>query len=377
MSWIKKSALWCAFGGAVAMAVVIWGTWQGVHYTSTTEFCLSCHSMHTAEAEYKTSVHFRNASGVRAECKDCHIPPGAIPTLVRKVVALNDFWHTFVSPTIDTPEKFKQKRAELAQREWARMSANNSATCKSCHRYDAMDHAKQSANAAAQMTAAAAKDSNCIDCHKGIAHQKPDTSSGFRDRYKQLQRQAKTLPAAATLYSIAQKPLTAVAQGPVGKAMLFPATEVRVLKKEGDSVQLELTGWRENKGQGRVISQYMGKRVFSAVLDASLMDNVTVLQTQTDPESHAQWQQVRVIAWSSASDLVGSIEPVWQYTEQMLQSSCSSCHSTPPTNRFTANGWIAGLKAMSTYYRLSPVEERTLLKYLQTHASDVPATTTQ
>ncbi|VEA76186.1 cytochrome c-type protein [Salmonella enterica subsp. arizonae] len=26
---------------------------------------------------------------------------------------------------------------------------------------------------------------------------------------------------------------------------------------------------------------------------------------------------------------------------------------------------------MSTYYRLNPVEERTLLKYLQTHASDV------
>ena len=29
---------------------------------------------------------------------------------------------------------------------------------------------------------------------------------------------------------------------------------------------------------------------------------------------------------------------------------------------------------MSTYYRLNPVEERTLLKYLQTHASDVSDT---
>lgn len=371
MSWIKKNALWCALGGAVVMAIVIWGTWQGVHYTSTTEFCLSCHSMRTPGEEYKTSVHFRNASGVRAECKDCHIPPGVVPTLMRKTEALNDLYHTFISPSIDTPEKFNAKRAELAQREWARMSANNSVACKSCHSYEAMDHGKQSANAAAQMTAAAAKDSNCIDCHKGIAHHKPDMSSGFRDRYKQLQQQGEKLSTATTLFSLSEKTLTATAGAPAGKALLFPATQVKVLQKEGSNVQLEVTGWRESKGRGRVITQYMGKRVFSAVLDASLLENVKVLQTQTDPGSHQEWQQVSVTAWTSAQGLIDSITPVWEYSDQMLQSTCSTCHSTPPATRYTANGWIAGLKAMSTYYRLNPVEERTLLKYLQTHASDV------
>lgn len=371
MSWIKKNALWWALGGAVVMAIVIWGTWQGVHYTSTTEFCLSCHSMRTSGDEYKTSVHFRNASGVRAECKDCHIPPGVVPTLMRKTEALNDLYHTFISPSIDTPEKFNAKRAELAQREWARMSANNSAACKSCHSYEAMDHGKQSANAAAQMTAAAAKDSNCIDCHKGIAHHKPDMSSGFRDRYKQLQQQAEKLSTATTLFSLSEKTLTATAGAPAGKALLFPATQVKVLQKEGSNVQLEVTGWRESKGRGRVLTQYMGKRIFSAVLDASLLENVKVLQTQTDPGSHQEWQQVSVTAWTSAQGLIDSITPVWEYSDQMLQSTCSACHSTPPVTRYTANGWIAGLKAMSTYYRLNPVEERTLLKYLQTHASDV------
>ncbi|HEF0060692.1 pentaheme c-type cytochrome TorC [Citrobacter sp. RHBSTW-00271] len=371
MSWIKKNALWWALGGAVVMAIVIWGTWQGVHYTSTTEFCLSCHSMRTSGDEYKTSVHFRNASGVRAECKDCHIPPGVVPTLMRKTEALNDLYHTFISPSIDSPEKFNAKRAELAQREWARMSANNSAACKSCHSYEAMDHGKQSANAAAQMTAAAAKDSNCIDCHKGIAHHKPDMSSGFRDRYKQLQQQAEKLSTATTLFSLSEKTLTATAGAPAGKALLFPATQVKVLQKEGSNVQLEVTGWRESKGRGRVLTQYMGKRIFSAVLDASLLENVKVLQTQTDPGSHQEWQQVSVTAWTSAQGLIDSIIPVWEYSDQMLQSTCSACHSTPPATRYTANGWIAGLKAMSTYYRLNPVEERTLLKYLQTHASDV------
>lgn len=371
MSWIRKSALWCVFAGAVVMALAIWGAWQGVHYTSTTEFCLSCHSMRTAGEEYKTSVHFRNASGVRAECKDCHIPPGIVPTLVRKTQALNDLYHTFISPSIDTPEKFTAKRAELAQREWARMSANNSAACQSCHSYEAMDHGKQSANAAAQMTAAAAKNSNCIDCHKGIAHHKPDMSSGFRDRYKQLQHQGASLSQVSTLFSLSEKALTATAGSAAGKALLFPATEVKVLQKEGNNLQLEVTGWRESKGRGRVITQYMGKRVFSAVLDDALMANVNVLQTQVDPDSHQQWQQVSVTAWTSAQDFINTLDPIWEYSDQMLQSTCSACHSTPPTRRYTANGWIAGLKAMSTYYRLNPVEERTLLKYLQTHASDV------
>lgn len=74
---------------------------------------------------------------------------------------------------------------------------------------------------------------------------------------------------------------------------------------------------------------------------------------------------------SPATGFINNVDPLWQYADQMLQSTCSACHSTPPTTRYTANGWIAGLKAMSTYYRLNPVEERTLLKYLQTHASDV------
>ncbi len=59
-------------------------------------------------------------------------------------------YQTFIAHSIDTPEKFEAKRAELAEREWARMKENNSATCRSCHNYDAMDHAKQHPEAARQ-----------------------------------------------------------------------------------------------------------------------------------------------------------------------------------------------------------------------------------
>ncbi len=100
----------------------------------------------------KQSVHFQNASGVRAECHDCHTPPLIFPGMVkRKLEASNDLYQTFIAHSIDTPEKFEAKRAELAEREWARMKENNSATCRSCHNYDAMDHAKQNPEAARQM----------------------------------------------------------------------------------------------------------------------------------------------------------------------------------------------------------------------------------
>lgn len=45
MSWIRKKTLWLFIAGAAAMLMLVWGGWQGVHQTSTTEFCLSCHSM--------------------------------------------------------------------------------------------------------------------------------------------------------------------------------------------------------------------------------------------------------------------------------------------------------------------------------------------
>lgn len=91
MVWIKRRGLWWAVVGAVIALIAIFGTWQGIHYTSTTEFCLSCHSMGTVGNEYKQSIHFKNASGVRAECRDCHIPPGIIPTIVRKQKRLTTF----------------------------------------------------------------------------------------------------------------------------------------------------------------------------------------------------------------------------------------------------------------------------------------------
>jgi nitrate/TMAO reductase-like tetraheme cytochrome c subunit len=46
------------------------------HYSSTNEFCTSCHSMTYVEEEYQKSVHYNPVSGVRAGCGDCHVSAG-------------------------------------------------------------------------------------------------------------------------------------------------------------------------------------------------------------------------------------------------------------------------------------------------------------
>lgn len=155
-----------------------------VQHTSTVDFCTSCHEMrNTVYEEYKKSVHFNNAHGVRASCSDCHIPHDWSKTLARKVLAVKDVYHHLVG-TIDTPEKFEAKRLELAQKVWARMKADDSRECRNCHSFDAMEFDDQRPRAKKQHENAQRDNMTCIDCHKGIAH-KPVHNQIKKDESKE------------------------------------------------------------------------------------------------------------------------------------------------------------------------------------------------
>ncbi len=55
------------------------------------------------------------------------------------------------------------------------------------------------------MKDAAAKNMNCIECHKGIAHELPNMAGGFRATYATLVNDAQEAPAAETLYNLGEK----------------------------------------------------------------------------------------------------------------------------------------------------------------------------
>ncbi len=160
------------FGAAVG--VVFWGGFNTfVEYTNTMAFCTSCHEMREyVYAEYQESVHYRNASGVRVACSDCHVPKAWTAKMVRKVRATNELFHKMAG-SIDTPEKFEAKRLQLAEHVWRSMEASDSRECRNCHSYEAMDYHEQSRRAREKMEPAAEKGKTCIECHKGIAHKLP------------------------------------------------------------------------------------------------------------------------------------------------------------------------------------------------------------
>ncbi|ALT79411.1 MAG: NapC/NirT family cytochrome c [Burkholderiaceae bacterium] len=166
-------------GGFIG-GVIFWGAFNtALEFANTEKFCTSCHEMReNVYAELKSTIHYTNRSGVRAMCSDCHVPHGWTDKIARKMKASKEVWGK-VFGTIDTPEKFHDKRLELARHEWERFKANDSLECRNCHNYDSMDFTRQSVRAQTMhSTYLASKEKTCIDCHKGIAHRLPHIPPG-------------------------------------------------------------------------------------------------------------------------------------------------------------------------------------------------------
>ena len=154
--------------------IVFWGGFNTLmEWTNTETFCISCHEMEkNVYVEYRNTIHYQNRTGVRATCPDCHVPKDWGPKMVRKIQASNELLHKVLG-TIDTPEKFNAKRAELAQHEWDRMKGNDSRECRNCHNFTYMDYAEQNRRSGRIHQTAFESGGTCIDCHKGIAHTLP------------------------------------------------------------------------------------------------------------------------------------------------------------------------------------------------------------
>ena len=168
-----------SLGGLLAVGFVVgvmfWGGFNtALEATNTEKFCISCHEMYdNVYMEYKETIHYNNRTGVRATCPDCHVPKDWTHKMIRKVQASKELWGKMVG-TIDTREKFEAKRLELARNEWKRMKASDSRECRNCHSFESMNKDSQKQRARKQHEMALEDNMTCIDCHKGIAHHKPE-----------------------------------------------------------------------------------------------------------------------------------------------------------------------------------------------------------
>lgn len=166
--------------GAIFLVGVFSGIifWGGLHTvieeTNTERFCISCHEMRdNVYEEYKETIHYKNRTGVRAVCSDCHVPRTWIHKMARKIQATNELYHKIMG-TIDTREKFEANRLEMAKRVWKVMKDTDSRECRNCHNFEFMDLEEQDKSARKKHLKSIKEGKTCIDCHQGIAHELPD-----------------------------------------------------------------------------------------------------------------------------------------------------------------------------------------------------------
>ncbi|KJG11424.1 pentaheme c-type cytochrome TorC [Photobacterium kishitanii] len=362
--------------GGFISGIIFWGGFNtALEVANTEKFCISCHSMRdTVYPELQGTIHWENNAGVRATCPDCHVPHNWTDKIARKMQASKEVFGAIVG-TIDTPAKFEAKRLELAQHEWKRFAANKSLECKSCHSYSSMKWDEMSPRAQVQMKQAAAKDQSCIDCHKGIAHHLPanmDSSGGMISELATV-AQNTDYEKGNTYYSMQFIPMFEDEAKTQDGGSLEPASAVKVVAVKDDMLQIEISGWRKEKGFGRVINQDFGMNIPTAALSKTAAQNNKIVTGTTEKEDDVtglKWQQVSAILWVEKAKFVSNINDIWSVAQSAYKTNCSVCHTQPAENHFDANTWPGMFNGMLAFVNFDTDSEAIVLKYLQNHSSD-------
>ncbi len=136
--------------GAVIVLLVI-ASFVTAHYTSASPFCVSCHEMDPYNASWQDSTHASPA----AECRDCHIPPGALSYVETKLFSFREIW---VHLTEHSGEGHSEPPLAVT-----REIPNSS--CYRCH-----ETPVDTTLGNVPFSHEAHADESCIDCHVRLVH---------------------------------------------------------------------------------------------------------------------------------------------------------------------------------------------------------------
>jgi nitrate/TMAO reductase-like tetraheme cytochrome c subunit len=164
-------ALLLGAAGLLALLVALFG---GEAALSTTQFCVSCHSMSYPAEELRKSSHY-GALGANPGCKDCHIPQGlANFHLAVASHVVDGARELFLESTNDYSDikKFDARRPEMAHDARMNLKRWDSVTCRACHK----DPQPPGADARAAHEKMRTQKATCIDCHQNLVHKEvPET----------------------------------------------------------------------------------------------------------------------------------------------------------------------------------------------------------
>lgn len=148
------------------------------------------------------------------------------------------------------------------------------------------------------------------------------------------------------------------------------AAELAVLARDGDKIKVRLDGWQMS-GADPVFFAEQGHRIMQAVLGDEAIATVEKQKTVVDPDTGQEWAEASLEVWIDSKGMTTELPELWQYSAEIFNSSCATCHALPAADHFLANQWIGNLNAMKRFTSLTDDQYRLLLAYLQNHSKDV------
>ncbi|MES9871142.1 MAG: NapC/NirT family cytochrome c [Sedimenticola sp.] len=147
------------------------------HFTSTEEFCTTCHSMELVAEPYRQSTHYLPSSGVRATCGHCHVSEGVLTATWDHFLGTEDLFKQLFGADYDDPviNALHLPEAAFKARRWFKV--RDSATCKRCHVQEAIVGDRPDT---LQIHLEDAKGKSCIDCHYNLVHRKVPSEKTFK-----------------------------------------------------------------------------------------------------------------------------------------------------------------------------------------------------
>lgn len=71
----RRKKLLLVLAGIIITLIVLRASKFALDYTSTDEYCMSCHIHPGSDQSWRLSTHYKNSSGNVTGCSECHIPP--------------------------------------------------------------------------------------------------------------------------------------------------------------------------------------------------------------------------------------------------------------------------------------------------------------
>jgi sulfatase modifying factor 1 len=189
----RKHYLLFIVGGLTAILILSLFN-KTIHYTSTNEFCASCHVHPHADATWKLSIHNNTRSGISVDCVDCHLPPEEQQFRFVTHKAYHGFHDLYSYLTKDAEEiDWAEKRTREAAKRFVYEDG-----CKKCHTNMFPSTLNALGGESHLKYLRDPENTSCLQCHQGVGHYRgeigltvEETSSDSKEVFTELAKVTK------------------------------------------------------------------------------------------------------------------------------------------------------------------------------------------